>query len=103
MRGKISSRESSRSRPGYRKSRIRYAFSVREWFRLSSRRLGTKLAGRYRRESATSLAGGQTNGEHNEADYVQCRSQHHEGNKPGGFVSFGGRRRLNILRCHILS
>lgn len=82
-----SSTESSKSRPGSRKSLSRSSSSGRESSRLSSHRLATKLSGRYRTRCATSPAGGQMRGEHNVAGYGQCRSRRREGSMPIESVS----------------
>ena len=80
--------ESSKSHPVNRRSRIRFFSASREWSRLASRLLLTKLGERYHKECGTSLAGERTSGAHNEVGCVQYISQHHGESMPGVILAF---------------
>jgi hypothetical protein len=73
-------------RLGCRRSRARCAFAGRELFRHASRLRETRLAMRYRKACATSLAAIRKSDVHSAADSCRCRSRRREGNMPGSVV-----------------
>src|SRR5690606_35765375 len=81
-KGTTSSRGSSRSRRGCRKSPTPYVVGDHETSQLASHRRETRREGRYRKGCANSPAGGRRHGERSEAGYDQCKSRHREGSKP---------------------
>ena len=73
---------SNRSHQASRRSLIQCVFSDHEWSRRVSRPLLTKLGEQCRKEYEKNPVGGRRNGARSAVDYVQCRSQHREGNMP---------------------
>ena len=80
--GNLSSKESSRSRRGCRKSRVRSSCAAHGWSPHASHQHGTRRAARYRRECAKSPAARRKRGDHSEAGSFLCRFRHREGNRP---------------------